>query len=127
MKTNLGLVRAIQEVTDMSLGSLSDYDRDLAQSVEDAQRETSIHTPGPWRARLDECNDTEGTYIITGPAFDHLTNHTPNVRLIAAAPDLLEAAINALGALIDRRDKTIHVRYDPIEMLEAAIAKAEGR
>ena len=86
------------------------------------------HTPGPWKARKAA---KRGGYVIgQDPATPfiggHYVNisHTPqeaNARLIAAAPDLLEAAkaMVAGGYVMD---------FESPEWaaLEAAIARAEG-
>ena len=60
------------------------------------------HTPGPWNVGDDSPNDYEGPIIDTRDravaviTIDHETESTPedraNARLIAAAPELLDAA-----------------------------------
>lgn len=85
---------------------------------------TATHTPGPWEAgnsrifsQLHEIAEvkrpaTRGNdYAASVRATDE---QEANMRLIAAAPDLLEACKDVL-AIWDRA------------RLEAAIAKAEGR
>jgi hypothetical protein len=49
----------------------------------------------------------------------------PNAHLIAAAPDLFEACRCALGQLTGNMDGDMDIG-DPVELLRAAIAKAEG-
>ena len=79
------------------------------------------HTPGPWHAR------GQGIYIDGEPGddyeeiYEHARAHEnmpggisaaeadANAKLIAAAPDLLEAVRQLLGAL----DLTLDVYYDP--------------
>jgi hypothetical protein len=85
------------------------------------------HTPGPWFA-----TPTSGPFghVSSRPAKyendggDICTtwkNADANTRLIAAAPDLLEAAKRAVReAVADQQDEWFAA-------LDAAIAKAEGR
>lgn len=83
------------------------------------------HTPGPWhvvggtevRAGVRIIADTDGAHRIDD-------QREADARLIAAAPDLLEAARFALAALADptRLDR----RGDALAKLEAATAKARG-
>lgn len=108
------------------------------------------HTPGPWHC--DDVHPDSGSIMI-GSAKDWVCVmcHKPddyaaergddeenerqtlsNARLIAAAPELLEALKNLVAAY----DSAIHDEYDGTEMLScllgeadsarAAIAKAEG-
>ncbi len=94
----------------------------------------SKHTKGPWELVIDT-NGKFHTYIIrqqnAAPYVgveiaranpQDIVNREPNARLIAAAPDLLES----LKALIEPcRHRTTDDSH--IDMIEAAIAKAEGR
>ncbi len=91
----------------------------------------SKHTPGPWEAHLDEA------YFVTGPdrgrvaIMTHLKGahglggrrsgdeSAANARLIAAAPDLLEALTDLLGWQTLAPD-------DVVAAARAAIDKAEG-
>ena len=95
-------------------------------------------TPGPWRVGLNqngfnlplaqrETTDciiaADGSHVVcAGHDYDEfgLIPSRDDARLIAAAPDLLEACRRAL------RDAT-EWDGDMSEVLEAAIAKAEGR
>ena len=88
----------------------------------------SKHTPGPWRV-VDSWNDymvesQNGEEIIwqDGPHNTPTINEA-NARLIAAAPDLLEALEN-LADYIDERAGDNECR--PLENARAAIAKAKG-
>lgn len=95
------------------------------------------HTPGPWKAHFNpDVNEWEVTSDET-PFVAHVvwTAHVPddtaaNSHLIAAAPDLLEAAEEYM--------RTVHMGhtqfaetgedFNPLcAMFRAAIAKAEGR
>lgn len=77
----------------------------------------SKRAPGPWRI--------ENFYIISSPASGSLTiakvndHGDANARLIAAAPDLLEACKLALGGFENNNAIDWNI-------LERAIAKAEG-
>lgn len=75
------------------------------------------YTPGPWKrmssATIDGAN---GEYIAL--IQNHLPNAEANARLIAAAPELLEAVKLALIRLQGT---------DEAEILMDAIEKAEGR
>jgi gentisate 1,2-dioxygenase len=88
----------------------------------------SKHTPGPWKI-VDAWNDhmvegQNGEEIIwqDGPHGTPTINEA-NARLIAAAPDLLEALEN-LADYVDERAGDNECR--PIENARAAIAKAKG-
>lgn len=100
----------------------------------------SKHTPGPWfvdEANPDLVQIANGDYICeVNPFSFSLSNHDEeqceaNARLIAGAPELLDAADNALNTLIaccvpaggvdDRR--TI---LEAQQMLRAAITKVTG-
>lgn len=96
--------------------------------------EMSDYTPGPWSA--------DGYKIYTKD-WDSLIGHTgnsdvpegeavANARLIAAAPELLEALRQILSSGIEPDDPRIdflRVQVDKLdwEAARAAIAKAEGR
>ena len=84
------------------------------------------HTPGPWSAHAHESTDTY-TIHVAGRSWEswavaHVgdcTDDEANARLIAAAPDLLEALKNVIRGVPDTWDGVIKAR--------AAIAKAEGK
>lgn len=102
----------------------------------------ATHTPGPWTATL--IDDEYGIHeILMGDAVrtrrkghwepqrqiewehgcdnpDQAAEADANARLIAAAPDLLEACRLALPELESERSPTA-------SLLRAVIAKAEGR
>lgn len=98
----------------------------------------SGHTPGPWRVTklipLDaENNDYPGAEISWREADERRHHHSGAVqiwsncaeadaRLIAAAPDLLVAALDMYAAW------TAHsITQHEVSKLKAAIDKAEGR
>ena len=92
------------------------------------------HTPGPWLIVRDPRPDMEWNNSIAVAAAPHLEicsmfhhsegwNDTDeaNARLIAAAPDLL-AALKFVRRLWAKDDKCAE-----IDVIDSAIAKAEGR
>jgi hypothetical protein len=99
---------------------------DSAATVEEGMK----HTPGPWKAHFEEA------YFVTGPDLGRVAmmmnlkgalglagrrsgeESAANCRLIAAAPDLLEALLGVLR-VADRKT----VEFDAAR---AAIAKAGG-
>lgn len=85
------------------------------------------HTPGPWETndKRPQCN---GIGIFSGSQFlafvgdsDSQTPCEANARLIAAAPDLLEALRSITDAADEKRVTAKHY-----EIARAAIAKATG-
>ena len=86
------------------------------------------HTPGPWQARPND-----GQIILNGSnAYDvqEIYNdqggfNPDDIRLMAAAPDLLSAARLANQELIDLGQGSS--ASPALRALWAAIAKAEGR
>ncbi|MBV7502068.1 hypothetical protein [Achromobacter sp. ACM05] len=84
----------------------------------------TTHTPGPWHlsAAKDCIWHQDHGRVCTWPNHAQVWNWEANARLIAAAPDLLDA----LAALIGCID---HGSDDPASKLDAAraaIAKATG-
>jgi len=99
----------------------------------------SKHTPGPWQY---EGPDQFGDYTIHAGdlAIAAVPNgiarelrgegreQSANARLIGAAPELLGACIQARAAFPDAWFAKEHgVPRDLIKLLDAVIAKAEGR
>ena len=108
------------------------------------------YTPGPWIVEIDETGDRsglEGTVIIdtsndrivvaetkydgedghSNGAYPHISQAEANARLIAAAPELLEAAKRALDRMEHYADNLGDADSDVIiEQLTDAIAKATG-
>ncbi len=94
----------------------------------------SYHTPGPWdyKAEGDDAfkvfsEDYGGIALLHDPValsmgdMDRLEN---DARLIAAAPDLLEACIQARAALPDPTFAETEEQFAVIELLTSAIDKA---
>ena len=110
------------------------------------------HTPGPWHASGIEVFDhnpqfdEKGARIGDTPnmickieypygdvCFRHGATKEANARLIAAAPELLEALRGALDALMVQPSSTIGftqeestIRRDAKRAIRAAIARATG-
>ena len=98
---------------------------------------TISYTPGPWKAKTVKAlgiyanNDQQIAVVHNemprgGRRQDDYNIEEANARLIAAAPDLLEAAKVLISSLVWERKRS-GITYAGGEMLEAAIAKAEGR
>ncbi len=97
------------------------------------------HTPGKWSAQFKQEDVIYGVPICAKgrsprrhvPVANVPVDYTDrkereaNARLIAAAPELLEALKMALEALTE--DSNAQVRLETAGWVEAAIAKAEGR
>ena len=93
------------------------------------------HTPGPWDTRgFDFIGTAESAYQTIAYCSDH-RNKAPrhpdetlaNARLIAAAPDLLEAC-RAARAIISEPGDYDGLAWDEAEhLLQIAIAKATGK
>lgn len=91
-----------------------------------------MHTPGPW---IVEGNTTTGTdsllvmsdddYVVASVIAIPDQSHIANAQLIAAAPEMLDAGREIIEYW-DCGDDTENLRA-AIEMLRAAITKAEGR
>jgi len=80
------------------------------------------HTPGPWRAK-GHCIETEEYSFnwVASVQTSNVPEWEANARLIAAAPDLLEACQRALAeAVADDQDEWF-------ANMRAAIAKATGQ
>lgn len=91
------------------------------------------HTPGPWKS-TGSTIETEGRSIGTRIcAMPHYGNGKSevgeaNARAITAAPDLLEAGLDALKILSDNRflDMMTKEEKQKAHNLRKAIAKATG-
>lgn len=92
----------------------------------------SKHTPGPWfmtkglpgyRSRINSTPQNLGwdlAHVCNGPEAD------ANARLIAAAPDLLEALQLMVDRFIDTEGSFGAWENEAIEAASAAIEKATG-
>ena len=86
------------------------------------ERSMSEHTPGPWTTE----DDHDG--LLIGPddtcvcVVERYEGHQANARLIAAAPDLLAAALTARDSIVAQYNwRAFEVNFSD---LAAAIAKA---
>ncbi len=94
------------------------------------------HTPGPWYYQEESDAYTHivrgpgGYFIHQGPQFTSGESKA-NARLIAAAPDLLEAVEavveNSCGRCEDGICNYTQNPCEPIAKARAAIAKAKGK
>ncbi len=81
------------------------------------------HTPGPWTVSEDNWSQTTGdTYSILEESYE-ASERKANARLIAAAPELLEAL---KGVLVRLEHSGSWEGEDEKTAARAAIAKAEG-
>ena len=94
----------------------------------------SEHTPGPWEVLMDADYDEWRDLHIEFPigvnspefqicVFEDEGINLHNARLIAAAPDLLEACKLALAAIYFYDNDEMH---DAADQINAAIIKATG-
>ena len=94
------------------------------------------HTPGPWRVEPDLSNIGKGGVTMSngnalGTADDYEWGYLriEDARLIAAAPELLDAARRAVDVIGNTRDEFgLKLEAEKAYLaLRAAIANAEGR
>jgi len=90
---------------------------------------TAQHTPGPWR--LTTLPEGRWVEVYGGHPEDDVAQAVgvPNARLIAAAPELLEALerISAIGEWLDDDQDVFAACYRTwVIEARAAIAKAKG-
>lgn len=88
------------------------------------------HTKGPWRVELNTCIEVwnQNTHIcdLSGDHESHTeVNDLANARLIAAAPDMLEALEVALETLLEQPDLVGDADMS-VRTIKSAIAKARG-
>ena len=87
----------------------------------------SKHTPGPWATDGGDTVVAMGNQIVvTAPAPDGASREEmkANARLIAAAPELLEALKGMLQAFLCTQDPDAYPSDAPCNLARAAIAKA---
>ena len=81
------------------------------------------HTPGPWKWDDYELRSVSSGEVVLSPCIPHMYSE-PNGRLIAAAPDLLEACVEAIQGLdAEFNQSSTDVNFP---LLRAAVAKATG-
>ncbi len=94
------------------------------------------HTPKPWHVYVDDCGVTVGgidteLFRVCGGSSD--AEELTNARLIAAAPDMLDALAEAENALLDyvetieKTGASLNYGRAVLTKIRAAIAKATGR
>jgi hypothetical protein len=90
------------------------------------------HTPGPWKnLKSGDAGDyeirTSGNYPLAWVNHSQIHDTPANARLIAAAPQMLEACERAaiFFANVEGIDETVRLAH--LDRLNAAIAAAEGR
>ena len=93
----------------------------------------SAHTPGPWGLDGNLIEGPDGERVACITAYSRRTpKQKANARLIAAAPDLLEALRGMMDAYMDLCDenepnyRSYEFRQSKWEAARAAIAKVEG-
>lgn len=87
------------------------------------------HTPGPWITSYDGSINTDAGTFICGFRWDSYKeftegNNSANARLIAAAPDMLEALEDARQLVVNILE--IPETDDVVIGIDDAIAKARG-
>jgi len=90
----------------------------------------SKHTPGPWHTDPEKsfyvfahCSLAEQSGVKNGPFVCNASTQD-NARLIAAAPELLQALLHVVPHV--GTNYSGKQRYDILEPARAAIAKARG-
>ena len=108
--------------------------------MEERQASTNEHTPGPWAARDLGRGTVEvigggdliarlwrtRVWLLPSEQGGDLPAEA-NARLIAAAPELLEACQEALALISEFELEALDGRDEVPDLLRAAVAKAEGR
>ena len=105
--------------------------------MSNATTNRTTHTPGPWGMARDgeirSSHTAENKYASEYVAtlmqahyrFDRMDERTPNARLIAAAPELLEA-LEELRGVVNASGKLNGMEYDALRIkVNNAIAKAK--
>lgn len=94
----------------------------------------SKHTPGPWEIRTELginnkhlllIDGDNSSYCVCDVGAKRVIENLSNARLIAAAPELLEACKEALVMAKHWNKSKDDFLY--VELCEKAIKKAEGR
>lgn len=92
---------------------------------------TGKHTPGPWKMGEDGevLTDSPNEFLVAMSNI-HRPQYEANARLIAAAPELLEALKDAKETLEnagDEQRRILDARWDAIDILNDVLSRAEGR
>ena len=116
------------------MGLIDDFVRECAEDCVNGGGSMSKHTPGPWSAngKANEADyvvrDQNGHALASVFLPTNVLEAEANARLIAAAPDLLEALQGIVAADFESVPRT--AVYRAVKLLQdearAAIAKAEG-
>ena len=88
------------------------------------------HTPGPWKVQRENGSPTTGQWMISGGGPGYLAEVRDlgvgeveaNAFLISAAPEILEALIDAINLI----ETICSFEGDSIRKARAAIARARG-
>ncbi len=116
---------------------------DAQKIIDNLTREMPEHTPGPWKVTGQTVYNPDAKVGNIAFIYCKSTNDRKsfsddeigqaNARLIAAAPDLLEACKISLiftlalkGSMIDPTPEMIETVNEHITFLKQAIAKAKG-
>lgn len=86
-----------------------------------------MHTPGPWKLNSSYTffgNGTPVASMIASSLADLTAEEQANARLIAAAPDLLQALKDLLAVCDEELDDA---RTPEMRVARRIIAKAEGQ
>ena len=90
------------------------------------------HTPGPWKVfrtnagELDSITTMNGLRVAGTVTFYGNNQGEANARLIAAAPELLEAAVACVNHVRGYHDTLSDGELEVLNLCQAAIAKATG-
>lgn len=88
----------------------------------------TTHTPGPWGSSGTAGHETHGQYAVyhlgTGKDIAIVYDGKANARLIAAAPELLKALVEASDALTELDPLGKH--HNAV-LIDNAIAKVKGQ
>jgi len=105
----------------------------LADQINKSKSQHTPHTPGPWSwnhgprdSEFDTITGPKG-FFICEIAISHPENEA-NARLIAAAPELLEALKIGIETMLNGPERILRQdEQEAIMKMRTAIAKAEGR
>jgi len=87
------------------------------------------HTPGPWHVGVKQAEkiiyDASGWAVANATVYHGENDAKANARLIAAAPDLLEA-LKTLQSMASTFPNELHKDHPDVVAARAAIARATG-